>query len=526
MRTRSQSRNRQQQQVPQTFVEPFDLEEPIDNPAPPVVTMTDNRTMTQLLEAPTEDYFYDEVPECPESQTVDKSRKGVGFKNYNAVPPPPIGLFAPPTIDLSSSGLKEFQQPEFEGYGVNVNKSVSENSSNEIKKTTGAPIIEDWVSDCDEDEPEVMMVQKPVMNNVQKRTGQREVRPVWNNALRTNHQNFSNYRRNFASTSVLTKSGIVPISNARQSSSRAATPLSAARPINVAKTKPNVFQKAHSLSRRPFNQQTTLNNRSLNNKVNTAKVNSVNTAKGKRVTSAVGEQGINAVKSSACWGDPQVALKDTRIFDSGCSRHMTGNKSYLTDYQDYDGGFVAFAGSSKGGRIAGKGQARKENVPDQEYILLPLLHTSSNVPSNSEKNESLPKDDAGKKNEVKDSAKEGDMNGPGEATNTDSTNRLNTLSSSFTTVDPGRAKEQRNEYESLFDSLMHDLEDTADLQDTGIFESAYDDEYVGAKADLNNLETNMSVSPIPTTKIHKDHPKAQIIGEVDSVTPPNWVAAE
>ncbi|GJS24452.1 hypothetical protein Tco_0453084 [Tanacetum coccineum] len=35
-------------------------------------------------------------------------------------------------------------------------------------------------------------------------------------------------------------------------------------------------------------------------------------------------------------GDPQVALKDTRIFDSGCSRHMTGNKSYLLDYQDYD----------------------------------------------------------------------------------------------------------------------------------------------------------------------------------------------
>ncbi|GKE23600.1 hypothetical protein Tco_1435112 [Tanacetum coccineum] len=56
MRTRSQSCNRQQQHVPQTFVEPFDLEEPIDNPAPPIVTMADNRTMAQLLEAPTEGY--------------------------------------------------------------------------------------------------------------------------------------------------------------------------------------------------------------------------------------------------------------------------------------------------------------------------------------------------------------------------------------------------------------------------------------------------------------------------------------
>ncbi|GJU60385.1 reverse transcriptase domain-containing protein [Tanacetum coccineum] len=59
MRTRSQSRNsnrQQQQQVPPTFVEPFNLVEPIENPAPPVVTMADNRTMAQLLEAPTEGY--------------------------------------------------------------------------------------------------------------------------------------------------------------------------------------------------------------------------------------------------------------------------------------------------------------------------------------------------------------------------------------------------------------------------------------------------------------------------------------
>ncbi|GJU60608.1 reverse transcriptase domain-containing protein [Tanacetum coccineum] len=58
MRTRSQScnLNRQQQQAPPAFVEPFNLEEPIENPAPPVVTMDDTRTMAQLLEAPTEGY--------------------------------------------------------------------------------------------------------------------------------------------------------------------------------------------------------------------------------------------------------------------------------------------------------------------------------------------------------------------------------------------------------------------------------------------------------------------------------------
>ncbi|GJU95448.1 reverse transcriptase domain-containing protein [Tanacetum coccineum] len=58
MRTRSQSRNSncQQQQVHPTFVEPFNLVEPIENQALPVVTMADNRTMAQLLEAPTEGY--------------------------------------------------------------------------------------------------------------------------------------------------------------------------------------------------------------------------------------------------------------------------------------------------------------------------------------------------------------------------------------------------------------------------------------------------------------------------------------
>ncbi|GKE65448.1 ribonuclease H-like domain-containing protein, partial [Tanacetum coccineum] len=56
--------------------------------------------------------------------------------------------------------------------------------------------------------------------------------------------------------------------------------------------------------------------------------------------------------------NPQNTLQDQGIFDSGCSRHMTGNKSYLTDYQDIDGGFVAFAGSPKGGKITGKGKIR------------------------------------------------------------------------------------------------------------------------------------------------------------------------
>ncbi|GJV77305.1 putative ribonuclease H-like domain-containing protein [Tanacetum coccineum] len=174
-------------------------------------------------------------------------------------------------------------------------------------------------------------------------------------------------------------------------------------------------------------------------------------------------------------------------------------------------------------------------------------------------------------NGVLDLTKENDKSGQVEATNTNSTNILNTVSSSinivsspFTTMDPGRERSQRNEFESMFgqdkdangniiykvftpvnaagssydylggsipinaatlpnadlpiDTLMPDLEDTTNLLNIGIFSGAYDDEDVGVEADFNNLETTMNLSHIPTTRIHKDRPKNQIIGDINSTT--------
>ncbi|GKE44695.1 ribonuclease H-like domain-containing protein, partial [Tanacetum coccineum] len=50
-----------------------------------------------------------EISMLKRSQIPDKSRKGLGFVSYNVVPPPPTGLFSPPNLDLSNSGLEEFQ---------------------------------------------------------------------------------------------------------------------------------------------------------------------------------------------------------------------------------------------------------------------------------------------------------------------------------------------------------------------------------------------------------------------------------
>ncbi|GJU87819.1 ribosomal protein L7Ae/L30e/S12e/Gadd45 [Tanacetum coccineum] len=74
-------------------------------------------------------------------------------------------------------------------------------------------------------------------------------------------------------------------------------------------------------------------------------------------------------------GNPQIDLQDQRVIDSGCSRHMTGNMSYLTNYEEIDRGYVAFGGNPKGGKITGKctiktGNLDFENLIDESQVLL------------------------------------------------------------------------------------------------------------------------------------------------------------
>ncbi|GKA64749.1 hypothetical protein Tco_0764456, partial [Tanacetum coccineum] len=94
------------------------------------------------------------------SQIPNKSRMDLGFTSYNIVPPPHTGLFSPPTLDLSNSSLEDFQQPEFEGYGPNISKSVSENVSNEVRKSPDAPLVEELVSNIDKFEKKTVFPTK------------------------------------------------------------------------------------------------------------------------------------------------------------------------------------------------------------------------------------------------------------------------------------------------------------------------------------------------------------------------------
>ncbi|GJS02530.1 putative ribonuclease H-like domain-containing protein [Tanacetum coccineum] len=238
-----------------------------------------------------------------------------------------------------------------------------------------------------------------------------------------------------------------------------------------------------------------------------------------------------------------------------------------------------------------EGQGGMKTVPGPQYVLLPFLNFDSQSPKSSEDEGA---DDARKKNGVLDPAKEDDKSCQVEATNTNSTNRLNTvslsintISSSFTTMDPGRERAQRNEFESVFgqdkdangnniyrmftpvnaagsscnnlggsipinavtlpnadlptDPLMP--EDTTDFLNTGIFSGAYDDEYVGAEADFNNLEITMNsaqehamVSYIKKQRRtnHKDYQNclfAYFLSQIEpkkvtqALSDPSWIVA-
>ncbi|GKC78106.1 ribonuclease H-like domain-containing protein [Tanacetum coccineum] len=52
-----------------------------------------------------------------------------------------------------------------------------------------------------------------------------------------------------------------------------------------------------------------------------------------------------------CTRHPQWILRNHGVIVSGCSRNMTGNMSYLTDYEEIDRGYVAYGGNPKGGKI-------------------------------------------------------------------------------------------------------------------------------------------------------------------------------
>ncbi|GJT97371.1 putative ribonuclease H-like domain-containing protein [Tanacetum coccineum] len=157
------------------------------------------------------------------------------------------------------------------------------------------------------------------------------------------------------------------------------TPLNTIRPVNTAHPKPAVHsaksmshfsKQAQSTDQRPFHKKTTLTSRYVNQKLNTAmrhyhtkRPRAVNTARSYTAP-------VNAVRAKR--GKPQQ--DDTGFINSGCSRHMTGNLAYLSDFKEFDGGYVTFGGGAHGGRISGKGTLKTNSLDFEDVYFVNELN--------------------------------------------------------------------------------------------------------------------------------------------------------
>ncbi|GKE76258.1 hypothetical protein Tco_1542378, partial [Tanacetum coccineum] len=292
------------------------------------------------------------------SQIPDKGRKSVGFVSYNAIPPPPTGLFLALNLDLSYSGLEEFQQPEFESYGPKPSKSISEDTSNKVKESPDAPLVEELVSD----------------DKLEKKTANCNYHQK-ERVVSGNNYTSVNYNCSIKKTHPSAQRNMVPRAILMKTSLRS---LNTARPVNIAHPKTIVYsagpmshfsKSAQSTVKRPYQTKTTLTNKNSSQKVNTAKgkfytarLKVVNTA---RPNSAV----VNVVRANQGY----LQKEDQGYVDSGCSRHMTGNMSYLSDFKEFDEGYVTFKGGAKGGKITGKGTLKTGKLDFEDVYFVKEL---------------------------------------------------------------------------------------------------------------------------------------------------------
>ncbi|GKA15049.1 retrovirus-related pol polyprotein from transposon TNT 1-94 [Tanacetum coccineum] len=164
-------------------------------------------------------------------------------------------------------------------------------------------------------------------------------KPIWNNAKRVNHQNFAKKthpcpKKNIVPRAVLMKSGQISLNTVRQ--------VNTDHPkitVNSARLMTNLSKSAHSTVKWPIHNNTAFKNYNFNQRVNTVKDKKFNTARPKAVVNAVKRNNVNAVMAS-------IQVSD----DMGPQKKLI----FLSNYEEIDGGYVAFGGNPKGGKITCK----------------------------------------------------------------------------------------------------------------------------------------------------------------------------
>ncbi|GJZ96527.1 putative ribonuclease H-like domain-containing protein [Tanacetum coccineum] len=238
--------------------------------------------------------------------------------------------------------LEEFQQPEFEGYGLRANKSVCENSSNETKKNFDAPLIEEWVSD-NEDEVESPIVvkkktvfptaakiefvrpkqhEKPVRKPVKYAEMYRSQRP------RGNQRNWNNQKsQQLGSDFVMNNKACFVCGSFDHLKKDYGKRI--IKPVWKNTRRVNDYystRMTHSNPRRNMIPQAVLMR---------SGIKAVNTAKPKDAHNAVKRNRFNTVKASACW----VWMPKNRVIDHVSKNNNASVTLKRFDYIDVQGIF-------------------------------------------------------------------------------------------------------------------------------------------------------------------------------------------
>ncbi|GJX65257.1 hypothetical protein Tco_0299600 [Tanacetum coccineum] len=306
-----------------------------------------------------------------ENQEHNKSKSD---KGYHAVPPPFISNFMPRKPDLTF--MDEIVKSENLDVTTVVTpsnvKAVESNHESAMQKVEIIPKDKTISSSTEKiklvksaretvEKVETTKQNKHYPRGNQKESGDYETSGE-HCQVGVNHKNFANKmthpypNRRFVPQTILTRSGKINTPGVSVNT--------AVRTVNTAGSKPtvnhprpisNACKKGYSQVTMPFNKYSEYKNSIFNKKVNTVRVKDT-TARDKAV------------------GNPQQKeYMEKGVIDSGCSRHMTGNKCYLTEYEDYDGGFVSFGDGN--GRISRKGKIKTETLDfDNVYFCKELKY--------------------------------------------------------------------------------------------------------------------------------------------------------
>ncbi|GJV09170.1 putative ribonuclease H-like domain-containing protein [Tanacetum coccineum] len=528
---------------------------------------------------------------------TDKSKKGFG---YNVVPSPhPLILNRPTPLDLSYSGLEEFKEPEVNEYGprdsslkptigcdkesdnskentddsleqhqitdtetssvkssLKVDKDwkekffypanhVREVEPKKVRENNDAPIIEDWVSDDeDDDEPnpkvkkktviptatkkEFLKLEKPVKRSVGYVEMYRSQRPRGNqrnwNGQKSN-QLGCNFVFNNKACFICGSFDHIQYSYPNQQRKRIVSG------NNYNKKDNDYYSKtSHSSAHKHMAPKAVLMKTGLRS-VNTARpVNTVRFVNTSRPFSTARARGFNDVKPSGYWVwrpiKPNGAslsnsqLNDKGFVDSRCSRHMTGNIAHLLDFKDFDGGYVTFGGGAYGGRITGTGTIKTGNLDfddvyfvkelkfnlfsvsqmcdKKNYVLFTdseclVLSPNFKLPDENQILLKIPRQDNMYSFDMKNIVYKNLYADDGLQDENDATEKSHDDSSSFRIMKLITATPER------LVGPSHASEDTQ-VEDQEI--------------ELGNIPQSYAVPTTPHTRIHKDHPIEHVIGIV------------